>query len=279
MEKPAELRIQNGLRPVDFERPPVVETVLGVQFAPMEGWSIPHFGLLWSEIKDRYPRFEVQPPIGAEVGLRFGRDASDPNKPTVDFGSIPVRCWFFDASEATLLQVQSNCFFHNWRKVTGREQYLHYDKVRPLFREGWLKFLEFLKRHGIEQPNVFQCEVSYVNHIERGKEWQTFADLASVLPVWSGHHSDEFLPQPEVVSVNAVYPIADKRGRLQVVMQPAIRQLDSVEILQLTLTARAKPLSGHIDDILACFDGGHEWVVRGFKSFTSPTMHKVWGLK
>jgi len=278
MDKPGELPIQEGLRPVDFGQPPVVETVLGVQFAPMGGWSIPHFGLLWSEIKDRYPRFEVQPPIGAEVGLRFGRDANDPNKPTVDFGSIPIRCWFFDASEATLLQVQNNCFFHNWRKVTGREEYLHYDRVRPLFREQWLKFIEFLKKHSIESPNVFQCEVSYVNHIERGKGW-TFADLPSVLPVWSGHHSDEFLPHPEVVSVNAVYPIADKRGRLQVVMQPAIRQLDSADILQLTLTARGKPRSSQIDDILAWFDIGHEAVVRGFKSFTSPTMHEAWRLK
>lgn len=267
-------------RKVDFENPPVVETVLGFQFAPLEGWNIPHFGLFWADLQERYPRFEVQPPAGSEIELRFGRNAHDPNKPTVDVvGSIPVRCWFFDHSEATLVQVQNNCFFHNWRKVTGREEYLHYDKVRPLFQEAWRRFLDFLDRQKIQRPKVWQCEVSYVNHIEKGQGWQTFGDLHLVLPSWSGRTSDGFLPSPDVVMVNSVYPIANDRGRLQIVVQPAIRQSDSAEIVQLTLTARGKPASPESDDLFQWLDLGHDWVVQGFKSYTSKEMHKLWRAK
>ena len=39
-----------------FDAPPVNETVLGVEFTPLAKWSIPHFGLFWSRIRDEYPR-------------------------------------------------------------------------------------------------------------------------------------------------------------------------------------------------------------------------------
>jgi len=34
----------------DFNEPPVIETVLGLQFDSLESFSIPHFGLYWSKI-------------------------------------------------------------------------------------------------------------------------------------------------------------------------------------------------------------------------------------
>ena len=48
-------------RTPDYDRPPVVETYLGVQFSPLVKFSIPHFGLYWAKIRDNYPDFQVQP--------------------------------------------------------------------------------------------------------------------------------------------------------------------------------------------------------------------------
>jgi hypothetical protein len=50
----------------DFGAPPVVETALGVEFAPLRKWSVPHFGVFWNEIKSDYPRFEVQPALASQ---------------------------------------------------------------------------------------------------------------------------------------------------------------------------------------------------------------------
>ena len=47
----------------DFERPPIIEALLGVEFAPLKGWSIPHYGMFWERIRSDYPKQAVQPPM------------------------------------------------------------------------------------------------------------------------------------------------------------------------------------------------------------------------
>jgi len=100
-----------------------------------------------------------------------------------------------------------------------------------------------------------------------------------VISNWSGGPSGDFLPEPEMVRLNTIFLMPDKRGRLHVIMQPAIRQLDGKEVLQLNLTARGRPKSSTLDDILGWFDLGHEWIVRGFTDFTTREMHTVWRRK
>ena len=272
-------RAATTARLVDFENPPVVETVMGLQFAPLPGWNIVHFGLLWNLIRDEYPRFQVQPPIGSEIELKFDVSAANAPVPSVEMSGWPVRCWFFDRSETRLIQIQSNCFIHNWRKTTATKNYEHYEVIKPIFSCEWNRFVDFLKRNEIAAPEVWQCEVTYVNHLERGVGWDSFSDLPSVLPSWSGQASGDFLPKPEVVFLNVGYPMPNNSGRLQIVAQPAIRQSDGKEVLQLTLTARGQPKSSAHEDLLKWLDLGHEWVVRGFKDFTSRKMHGVWGIK
>jgi hypothetical protein len=45
----------------------------------------------------------------------------------------------------------------------------------------------------------------------------------------------------------------------------------------LTLTARGRPGSDGIPGVLQFLDVGREWIVRGFTSITTATMHKIWG--
>ena len=47
----------------EFVNPPVNETVLSIQFAPLTGFLIPHFGLYWSRIRSEYPECQVLPEI------------------------------------------------------------------------------------------------------------------------------------------------------------------------------------------------------------------------
>src|SRR5689334_3539501 len=102
-------RLMAERRLPDFEHPPAVETLLAIHFAPLP-WSVPHFGLFWSEIKSDYPEFEVHPPAG-EFRVEF-----DNKQPEARI-NLPVRCWFINYKRNRLIQVQSNGFFHNWRKV------------------------------------------------------------------------------------------------------------------------------------------------------------------
>jgi uncharacterized protein (TIGR04255 family) len=178
-----------------------------------------------------------------------------------------------------LIQVQADRFVFNWRKVAGTEQYRRYEYTKPAFQREWERFCVFLKSNAIDAPNVRQCEVIYVNHIEKGNGWETFGDLSAVLPCWAGGSTDGFLPVPENVELQASYPLPQSRGRLHVTVQRGIRHVDAKEILQLTLTARGKPASSDIQDILGWFDLGHEWIVKGFADFTSKAMHSLWKRK
>lgn len=264
----------------DYDAPPVIETVLGVEFSPLEKWEIPHFGLFWSRVQARFPRFEVNPPLGSNVEsaqLEF----KQPTPPRVELMSKPqVRCWFLNESNTELIQVQHDRFVHNWRKVAGSEIYPHYDTyIRSAFERNWKQFCEFLDTEQIGAPDVRQCEITYVNHIDRGKGWDSFAELSEVFPCWSGSTSGHFLPPPETVLFNVSYVMPENRGRLRVALVHAFRATDAKETLQLTLTARGKPCSAETSEILQWLDLGREWVVQGFTDFTSKKMHQRWRRK
>lgn len=256
-----------------YDAPPVVETVLGVEFAPL-AWQTQHIGMYWSEIRKAFPHVEAKAPLAHRIEQVDPFQAVQVSGPIVYDSPPPVRCWYLEKEDAgPLVQVQSDRFTYNWRKEA--EPYPHYDEtVRPAFEREWKRFQAFIAREGLGEINVLQVEVSYVNHIPRGEGWQTAADLPNVTTLW-GVASGGFLPPPESVSFNCAFPIKD-RGRLRVSLQPALRQSDQAVVLQLNITAKIRPAG---DSVLSMLDLGREWVVRGFSEITSQKIQTLWGRK
>src|SRR4051812_13204552 len=90
-----------------FRNPPVIETVMGVEFVPLEGWGIPHYGLFWSHIRNQLPSWEVHPPVVSQVEA-FDRP-SEKSGPRIELAQPgEVRCWFLDTEGASLLQIQND---------------------------------------------------------------------------------------------------------------------------------------------------------------------------
>jgi len=251
----------------DFDDSPLVETVLGVEFVPLQQWKTPHFGLFWHEIKAEYPRFEVQPPSG------------NLNVISIGMPEIPVRCLFYDEPQTKLIQVQNNRFFYNWRKYFNQIEYPRYETNKTVFKTEWLKFYNFLIANQFEQPQIQHCEISYINHIEKGKGWETLADLPNVIPYFSNSLSTQFLPLPDAVVLHVFYSIPNIRGRINIHLQPAIRQDDGKEIIQLQLSAIGLPASSNIDDMIEWFDLAREYVNNSFVDFTSAKMHGIWKMR
>jgi uncharacterized protein (TIGR04255 family) len=255
----------------DYDNPPAQETWMAFAFVPLS-WSIPHFGAFWNEIRTDYPTFEVHPPIG-EFNLQF--DALGPDA----IVKLPVRCWFINDESNRLIQIQNNRFFHNWRRPNPSAPYLHYAELKPVFEKEWGRFCDFAGRHDMGLPNVLSCEVSYINHLERGVGWDSFSDLSVVFPSVGNFQGKSFLGKPETISVNGSYVMPSSEGRLRVVIQPAIRQLDGKEIIQLTITGSCRPASSDTSELMRCLDFCREWVVRGFDDLTSQPMHTIWRKK
>lgn len=260
----------------DFAQPPVDETALSIQFAPIPGFNIPHFGLFWSRIRDRYPNFEIQQPI-TNVTEQFDA-AVLPRQIELAFLSLPdIRCWYLEDPSNRLLQVQRDRFVHNWRKLTGAEQYPRYPSLRASLEKEWDGFCAFLRDEKLGTPKVNQCEVTYVNHIEYDKGWRGYGDLDKVVAAFATpKRRNRFLPDPERVDMQVSYRVEENAGRLHVSFLPVIRGRDGKEVLQMTLTARGAPASSEAQDVFHWLDLARRWVVRGFADFTSLDMHKIW---
>jgi len=261
---------------VDFDAPPVVETMLGVQFQPVRGLTLTHFGRFWSTIRNQYPTQEVKPPLPSVI-----EDFANPPQPSavgIALTAEPdARFWFIDQTSTQLIQVQRERFIRNWRKgMPPNDRYPRYDELRPKFEQDWRTFLDFLRGERLDTPEVNQCEVTYINHIELGRGWQALGELHKIIPIVS-ETGRRFLPSPELHSLNISYVMPNHSGRLHVSAQPAIRRQDAKVGMQLTLTARGKPTSSDINDIIAWFNLGHDWIVQGFVDMTTREMRNIWG--
>ena len=261
----------------DYDKPPVIETLLGVRFSSLKPFTTRLFGLYRDYVKEQFPHFEIQDPIGRATE-EFGSPRV--RKSGIEIMTSPnFRCWYIDPTETKLIQLQADGFYHNWRKVKESDSYFHYADLKLKFDEHWLHFRKFLKDQGATEPEVEQCEITYINHIDKGQEWQSYGQLNRVISVWSGKYSGSFLGEPESVNLNVQYILPNQMGRLHVTMQPAIRRADAKEILQLTLTARGKPKTSRLEDLTSWFDLGHVWIVKGFTDFTATSMHDTWRRK
>ena len=264
----------------DFRDPPLVETILSLQFQPLPEFSLVHVGLLWHQFRNAFPLIEEHAPLNA-VRETFGVPSPGQVEVTIE-GKPPLpRVWLVNESETELIQIQADRFIHNWRKA-GKisTPYPRYERVRAKFRDEVREFQQFLTDQKLGQVAINQCEVTYVNHIEPCQAWQRHGQIDGVLRTWTLQGSS-FLPEAEGGSIHQRFVIRSDSGsplgRLHASLTPAWQAEGQSPILVLTLTARGAPLDEEIDGAFDFFDLGREWIVKGFTDLTTTDMHRVWG--
>jgi uncharacterized protein (TIGR04255 family) len=261
----------------EFERPPLDEMVMGVQFEPLPNFHAAHLGLYWSRIRAEYPLTEDQGPLAPVLEAPgITPAAAAVTAITLVVPPLP-RCWFLTEDKTQLLQVQRDRFWRNWRQVQGNERYPRFAHLAGEFRRAWEGFLAFADDERLGPVKVNQCELSYINNIESGVGWKELGELDQVFTLLRPRPSESFLPPPEVLNWQARYKLPDGRGRLYVEMNPAFRQRDMKLVLGLNLTARGAPAGDSAEQIAAWFNLAHEWIARAFAELTGPAAHEVWG--
>jgi uncharacterized protein (TIGR04255 family) len=270
----------------EFEAPPVSEVALSVQFAPIENLTTFQIAALWESVfKERLPKVEEHAPLESNIE-RFGiskiakREAF--RLEAFDRPPIP-RFWFTEDLGNQLIQVQPDRFVRNWRKMESSTEYPRYPAVRESFSSDFQSFETFVKNRCLGEVVVNQCEMTYVNTIAMN-EWDDLHSKADrIISPWSGAYSDEFLPVPEDINATArfIIPASDGNplGRLYVTLAPRFLIADNVPVFILTLMVRGLPEIPGLEGILRFFDIAHEWIVRGFTSFTTSEMHTIWRRK
>ncbi len=267
----------------DFNKPPVNEVVLSLQFAPLERLCTPEMGAFWSVIKGEFPHSEEHPPINPVMEGFDGSEGDEFAKHVGSLTSAPIRHWYRNDDGTSLIQIQKDRFIQNWRKGDEGQKYPHFEHVLECFKENLGKFEKFLLEEKIGQIVPNQCEVTYINQIPKGEGWDCYNDIGDVITLIAPKNKGDFLPEVEHVRLGSSFIIPDNDGnpigRLHISFDPGIRRSDGRPILRLDLTARGRPLSEYIQGAFDFFDIGHEWIVRGFDSVTSAKMHEIWERK
>jgi uncharacterized protein (TIGR04255 family) len=263
----------------EFDKPPVVEVVLSVQFEALAHFRTAQVGLLWQKFRQQFPKLGEEPPIPPAIE-RFG---TSPVRIGIRFETFEVpplaRVLFINETEDQLIQVQPGRFLHNWRKNKDVTPYPRYGVICGAFLAELAIFQQFVNDENLGAVQINQCEITYVNHIEPESVWGNHGDARKILRLFAEEPNLEFLPHPEDVALQMKHTIrldGNIVGRLHTSLQPGWRKVKSTPIYVLELTARGAPIGTGIVGAKAFFDIGHEWIVRGFKDMTTSTMHLAW---
>jgi uncharacterized protein (TIGR04255 family) len=272
-----------GSRLPNFQSPPVSEVALSIQFDPLTGLQIHHFGLLWNEFRTRFPKVETHPPIDRTIET-FQREPVVRSPVSFELVNpyMEPRVWFVAATGNELLQVQRDRFVVNWRRVNPDDQYPRYRHARSMLEQEYAVFEKFVADQKLGKIVPNQCEVTYINQIQQCPVWDKHSQVGHVLNVMAPEFRDESLPTPEQFRFSAKYimgPMDAPVGRLHLDFQPAFRTADRKPIFAMNLTARGKPMGTGFAGAMAFIDLAREDIVRGFRALTTSQMHKEWGLR
>lgn len=257
----------------DFENPPINEVVLGVQFAPVQGYQQIHAGKVWELFKSDFPQVQEHPALPPTFET-FGFP-----HPQIGFdfisGATHDRFWFLTENQYELIQFQMDKFLHNWRKVGDeKNEYPRFEKIISKFSKE-LKTLETFFQKSFSSPPLIinQCEITYINFIYQSDiEGLAISDVFSFL---------NFDVAPQELACNFNRHIVNAKGEPRGRVLCAVNQAIGVRgpMYRLSITARGAPDSNSINDALEFIKQGRETVVSLFKEVTSPPVHKIWGIK
>ena len=244
-------------------------------------------GRLWDRWRNRYPRSEDQPPLPPAPREVFPAPPPALSIQLMGGGFPGSRVWFLSEEGDRLVQIQADRLVLNWRRVAQDSPYPRYDRLRPEFSREAADLLAFLTDEGLGEPEMLQAEVVYTNPIPMSVLGDP-PDLGRLLAPWSGQFSDAYLSSPEDARMGMRFRIPDPAtgepvGRLYVEANPAIHPASGggppEAVFMVQLFARGRPLGEGLDGALKFLDLGHDWVVRGFTSLTTESMHTEWGRK
>lgn len=263
-----------------FERPPVIETRIGVQFSPLIGFRSGHFGLFWKEClgTDGWRILADQDAAPKEVE-RFGSKLLRPvtaEKEEVDFPQVCMRLSKDDFTRT--VQFQPNKLTYGWSREKGPRP--SYSEVRTQFDSLYEKLERFALEWNLGEPVANLWEVTYVNKILPGDLWTSPADWHRVLPGIFPVGGPQ-VPGHDWSTFNGTwfFVIPPQMGRVRVRVQKVVETKTDEIVLLLVITARGEIGGVGAADWHSGLDLGHRTVVRVFYDLSSPEARNEWGLQ
>ena len=247
------------------------EVVIGFQFNA-QGFLPTHFGLFYERVRSHYPSVQTLPAVSTVPGgLPFAFLG----------GSQWPRVLFVAADDCSLIQLQTDRLYFNWRRKPHKPEYPHYEQVREKFGEVYTNFTEFAKSEfGVCAPRV--SEIIYVNQItQQNSGFGQDLDIGGVFRAWNSDVGPEWPHAVKELAFNAQYPLVKAEGTalegVLTVNMTSGRDPQGSPVARLEIGASGNINDASTDAVLAFHDLGHAAIVNAFAAITSDEAHQKWG--
>jgi uncharacterized protein (TIGR04255 family) len=251
----------------DYARPPVAETVLGLEFSmepPLRTHEIVESRSLWI---DEFPELVEQPelpptrPISQAGQLDF----------QLTMGHPALRIWMLAPDQHQLLQLQKDRLVLNWRKLDGDAAYPKFD---ALFEAYEIYLGRFTERFADRTIAPLVSEWTYLNSIPE-------ADLqgARLFETWNDPELQGIGGSPVSSKFQHVRDIATEDGvRGQVEISAERTSIDGKFGVGLRISAKYfGPHGDSIDNALARCRAAHDVARAAIEATTTPEAQQKWG--
>jgi len=270
----------NVIRPL-YDRPPVSETLLGVQFKPLRGFGALHYGLYWHNCLSELGWLpEQDAPLFPRYAESFENSQLRPNQSKPEEQIVGVRISLKNEAGDRLLQFQPDKLYYSWQRTDSVEnQRPHYAELKKEFGTLFRTLTDFATENelGPIQPDLW--EVKYLNMVPPGSLWSEPHDWHQVLPS---------LFQPTVSPVDGLrfatfegewyYEIQPQLGRVRIRVAKMLLNQKPPPMLYIRLLARGEIGEKGLPDWPAGFDAGHAACNKLFNAVTSPKSQNEWGI-
>lgn len=258
----------------DFERPPINEVVLGIQFSPPFGYQQIRAGEVWNLYKKKYPEVQEQPPLQPSFEIFGLPSKSRAGQISFIDGPLHNRFWFLNAQGDELIQFQQDRLLHNWRKVGDQTNtYPHFESMIKDFEDELLLLQAYASSLAPQALAINQCEISYINHIHIGSPGDESASHWFKFVAFPDRNPEDFaISFREIIRDSDGTPLA----RLICEAAHAINAVGQ-RIIGLTLTVRGAPRGSDVDSALMFMAKGRDLIVRRFAELTTDIAHEKWG--
>lgn len=267
---------------LNYDKPPVIETVVGVQFERLSGFTNAHLGAFWQHLRpEKWPTLLDVPPLSFQFE-RFhdsARWGSGINFQLTQDPSSRLQLKNHDGTR--MLQIQNGRLHHNWLGDDGGP-YPRYDAVRSDFEMYFQAFNEFATNQQLGSVIPNQWEMTYVNHIEKGSVWNSPADWG-FFSLLRGMPSIDDVIEAESFGGEWHFVIPEKRGRLHIEWKHGLKSPPNNEkqqFIRLTFTARGaiEKSDETLSSVRQGLDLGHDTIVNSFSQLMSDEANQYWGI-
>jgi uncharacterized protein (TIGR04255 family) len=255
----------------EYNKPPVDEVVVGVQFGSLSELSSVYFGEVWALFKSEYPTVQEQialPPqfetFGGQVpgaSFHFGFGAAPPDP----------RLWFISEDENHLIQFQRDRLLCNWRKRTGEGTYPRFESVLTSFENSFRVLADHAESKFNQKVRINQFEVTYFNviPIEAYSELGSWLTFVGDVPLKIEGFASNF---HEILTDSDDVPFARLYCETQTVATPD----GAKKAVRFNLTVRGAPKSSELQASLELFGLARETIVNRFTELTTAHAHTIW---